>query len=194
MAGPSDTLTRRGLLASGAMLGAGVFAGCVGPSGTPRAVTTATAVGAAAPTSPTSARAAAAPGVSSQAAGTLRIMRGSTGNNAFWDRTAVSFKDKTGITVDQTITTGTVEDGTVPTALKSGAGPDTLIVNAGPARVGFLAQTGLIRPLNPHRPAGDSPVHQQTGCHVLHRHVRDSEPDRRQDGSGDGRHVRDAQD
>src|SRR5258708_31638266 len=75
-------------------------------------------------------------------------MRGSTTNNGFWDRTAASFTAKTGITVDQTITTGTVEDGTVPTALKSGAGPDTVIVNAGPARGGFLAQTGLIRPLN----------------------------------------------
>ena len=145
-------LTRRGLLASGAVLGAGVFAGCIGPSGTPRAATTVptapTAVGAAALTSPTSAPAAVAPGVSSQATGTLRIMRGSTGNAGFWDRAAASFKDKTGITVDQTITTGTVEDGTVPTALKSGAGPDTVIVNAGPARVGFLAQAGLIRPLN----------------------------------------------
>ena len=152
MAGPNHKLTRRGLLASGAVLGAGVFASCIGPSGTPRAATTVptapTAVGAAALTSPTSAPAAVAPGVSSQATGTLRIMRGSTGNAGFWDRAAASFKDKTGITVDQTITTGTVEDGTVPTALKSGAGPDTVIVNAGPARVGFLAQTGLIRPLN----------------------------------------------
>jgi hypothetical protein len=53
--------------------------------------------------------------VSSQAAGTLRIMRGSTTNNGFWDRTATSFTDKTGIIVDQTITTGTVE--TVPVTL-----------------------------------------------------------------------------
>src|SRR5260370_29299333 len=109
MAGPNHKLTGRGLLASGAVLGAGVFAGCIGPSGTPRAATIVpsapTAVSAAAPTSPISAPATAAPGVSSHAAGTLRIMRGSTGNNAFWDRTAVSFKDKTGITVDQTLTT-----------------------------------------------------------------------------------------
>ena len=40
------------------------------------------------------------------------------------------------------------EDGTVPTALKSGAGPDVVLINSGPARIGFLAQAGLTKPLD----------------------------------------------
>src|SRR5258708_25983598 len=97
MAGPNHKLTRRGLLASGAMLGAGVFAACIGPSGTPRPATTApTAVG------------AAAPGVSSQAAGTLPIIRGSGMHDRFSDRTAATFKGQTVIFVHQPTTTGTL--------------------------------------------------------------------------------------
>src|SRR5258708_19921090 len=95
-------LTRRGLLASGAVLGAGVFVGCIGPSGPPRAATTAasattgpTGAGAAAltsPTSPASTPAAAAPGVSSQAAGTLRIMPPPPTHNPFLAPTPPPFQ------------------------------------------------------------------------------------------------------
>jgi len=74
-------------------------------------------------------------------------MRGS-GNDAFWDKIYAGFKAKTGVTVESVINTGTVEDGTVPTALKSGSGPDVVNINSGPARIGFLAQAGLIKQLD----------------------------------------------
>ena len=79
--------------------------------------------------------------------GKLTVMRG-TGNDDYWNARMADFKAKTGVMVDMVITTGNVDDGTIPTALKSGSGPDTVNVNSGPSRVGFLAQAGLIRPLD----------------------------------------------
>jgi raffinose/stachyose/melibiose transport system substrate-binding protein len=59
-----------------------------------------------------------------------------------------NFLAKTNTTVNVTMTNGTVEDGTVPTALKSGVGPDLVYMSSGPGRVGFLAQAGLLRALD----------------------------------------------
>jgi raffinose/stachyose/melibiose transport system substrate-binding protein len=41
-----------------------------------------------------------------------------------------------------------VDDGTVQALLKSGAGPDVLIIGAGPARISTLSRDKLIRPIN----------------------------------------------
>ena len=79
--------------------------------------------------------------------GKIQVMRG-TGNDDYWNGIVADFKTKTGVIVDMVVTTGNVDDGTIPTALKSGSGPDTVNVNSGPSRVGFLAQAGLIRPLD----------------------------------------------
>jgi raffinose/stachyose/melibiose transport system substrate-binding protein len=91
--------------------------------------------------------AAAKPAGAGTPGGTLKLMRGG-GNDAFWSKVFDGFKAKTGITVETITNTGTVEDGTVPTALKSGAGPDVVLINSGPARIGFLAQAGLTKPLD----------------------------------------------
>src|SRR5581483_2671073 len=91
--------------------------------------------------------AAAKPAGAGAPGGTLKLMRGG-GNDAFWSKVFDGFKAKTGITVETITNTGTVEDGTVPTALKSGAGPDVVLINSGPARIGFLAQAGLTKPLD----------------------------------------------
>jgi raffinose/stachyose/melibiose transport system substrate-binding protein len=41
-----------------------------------------------------------------------------------------------------------VDDGTVQALLKSGAGPDLIVVNSGPGRIGALTRDKLIRPVN----------------------------------------------
>lgn len=40
------------------------------------------------------------------------------------------------------------EGGGIQTLLRSGSGPDVLLVNSGPGRVGLLSESGLIRPLD----------------------------------------------
>jgi raffinose/stachyose/melibiose transport system substrate-binding protein len=42
----------------------------------------------------------------------------------------------------------TVDDGSLQALLKSGSGPDVLLVYAGPSRIGALSKDGLIRPIN----------------------------------------------
>jgi len=96
-------------------------------------------------TTGTTSMAAAAP--KPMVKGKIQVMRG-TGNDDYWNGVVADFKTKTGVVVDMVVTTGNVDDGTIPTALKSGSGPDTVNVNSGPSRVGFLAQAGLIRPLD----------------------------------------------
>lgn len=176
MASLDTRITRRRLLAFSALVAATAITACGGSSSstattapaagnataapkptTAVAATTAPAAATSAPAA-TTAPAASAPsttGGASPAAtaakittqGNLKFMRGS-GNDAFWDKMYAGFKAKTGVTVESVINTGTVEDGTVPTALKSGSGPDVVNINSGPARIGFLAQAGLIKQLD----------------------------------------------
>jgi len=89
----------------------------------------------------------AATGPKPMVKGNLTVMRG-TGGDDLWNARVADFKAKMGVTVNMVVTTGNVDDGTIPTALKSGSGPDTVNVNSGPSRVGFLAQANLIRPLD----------------------------------------------
>lgn len=155
-------MTRRSILASCAVLASGALVACGGgaaatatsPGAAAAPTPVAKAAGAAAPTpaaTATTAAAIAAAPTSKPAAvaggQTIKLMKGGS-QNATWDTIVANFKAKTGITVDTVYTTGNVEDGTVPTALKSGSGPDVVNVNSGPARVGFLAQAGLIRSLD----------------------------------------------
>jgi len=98
-------------------------------------------------TSTTGTTSTAATGPKPMVKGNLTVMRG-TGGDDVWNTRVADFKAKTGVTVNMSVTTGTVDDGTIPTALKSGSGPDVVSVNSGPSRVGFLAQANLIRPLD----------------------------------------------
>ncbi len=157
-------LTRRHILALGALAAASIVSACGDESAASTATPAprATAGGTTAPvaaTAPPAAAATAAPMTTAAPAGMaaamarpmlkgkLTVMRG-TGSDAYWNDRVADFKAKTGVAVEMVVTTGNVDDGTIPTALKSGSGPDAVNVNSGPSRVGFLAQAGLIRPLD----------------------------------------------
>lgn len=65
-----------------------------------------------------------------------------------WDQLKAAFEaEHPGVTVEYIIPTVSVDDGAVQAAIRSGAGPDVLLTNAGVGRVGLLAQAGLIEPL-----------------------------------------------
>ena len=173
-------ISRRHVLALGALAAASIVSACGGEGGAttapasgvtqatgsaaPKPTTAATAapastsapvVGSVAVATTAPAATAGTTGTTSAAAsgpkpmikGKIQVMRG-TGSDDVWNARVADFKAKTGVTVDMVVTTGNVDDGTIPTALKSGSGPDTVNVNSGPSRVGFLAQAGLIRPLD----------------------------------------------
>ena len=163
-------ITRRRILGYGALAtAASILAACGGGTAStatavpaagsattvPKPTTVAASVTANATAAPAATTASNTTGAASAAAkpvtiatqGNLKFMRGS-GNDPFWEKIATGFKAKTGVTVESVINTGTVEDGTVPTALKSGSGPDVVNINSGPARIGFLAQAGLIKQLD----------------------------------------------
>lgn len=155
-------ITRRSMLAACAALTSTALVACgggataaVGASSGTSAAGASTAASApsstvsAASTSSAATASAVAPTTSKVAAAgqTLKVMKGGAASPT-WNALVATFKSKSGITVDTLYTTGTVEDGTVPTALKSGSGPDIVNVNSGPARVGFLAQDGLIKSLD----------------------------------------------
>lgn len=150
-------ITRRHLLALGALAAASIVSAC-GGSASPTATTAplaSAAMATSAPASMATTAPAATTGTTSMAAamakpmvkGKIQVMRG-TGSDDVWNARVTDFKAKTGVTVEMVVTTGNVDDGTIPTALKSGSGPDTVNVNSGPSRVGFLAQAGLIKPLD----------------------------------------------
>lgn len=167
--GPKPLERRTFIAGLAAMAGSAILAACGGgPSSTataapvtgnatavPKPTTAAASTTANATVAPAATTASTTTGTASAPAkpvtiatqGNLKFMRGS-GNDPFWEKIATGFKAKTGVTVESVINTGTVEDGTVPTALKSGSGPDVVNINSGPARIGFLAQAGLIKQLD----------------------------------------------
>lgn len=65
-----------------------------------------------------------------------------------WEQLKAAFEaEHPGVTVEYMIPTGNIDDGGVQAAIRSGAGPDVLLTNAGIGRVGLVAQAGLIEPL-----------------------------------------------
>lgn len=157
MKASTKQMTRRQALGFGAFAAVSLLAACGGeaaPTGTtapsapvsgasvpPTRATATTGQGAVAAST-----ASASPVARPALQGKIQVMRG-TGQDQYWNDRAADFKARTGVTAEMIITTGNVDDGTIPTALKSGSGPDVVNVNSGPSRVGFLAQAGLIRPL-----------------------------------------------
>lgn len=76
---------------------------------------------------------------------TLKVSTGRT----YADAWAAAFQEANPtITIELSSGGLTFEDGSLQTTLRSGEGPDVLTVNSGPGRVGVLAASGLILPLD----------------------------------------------
>ncbi|WP_433159244.1 ABC transporter substrate-binding protein [Kribbella sp. CA-247076] len=95
----------------------------------------------------------AAPGTGSLNAGgpqdTFRSLRIMGSDFPYTDATVAAFEQQhPDIDVEYVKGAVSFEEGSVQTLLRSGSGPDLLLVNSGPGRVGLLADAGLIWPLD----------------------------------------------
>jgi len=95
----------------------------------------------------------AAPGTGSLNAGgpqdTSRSLRIMGTDFPYTDATVAAFEQQhPDISVEYVKGAVSFEEGSVQTLLRSGSGPDLLLVNSGPGRVGVLADAGLIWPLD----------------------------------------------
>ncbi|MFG1627612.1 ABC transporter substrate-binding protein [Kribbella sp. NPDC049227] len=95
----------------------------------------------------------AAPGTGSLNAGgpqdTSRSLRIMGADFPYTDATVAAFEQQhPDISVEYVKGAISFEAGSVQTLLRSGSGPDLLLVNSGPGRVGLLADAGLIWPLD----------------------------------------------